>query len=292
MNLLELRKNLEACLQNSIRDPNKGRVLISRRATGSASGLPFESWTRDMLRSCGFLAFLQEEFLEYVVKEMKHKGYASNRIEYMITKETWWGLGNYVISSSQLDAALRGRKIPTYQQSMADIILFYGNDIVQDLNDVILINVKSHDIDRESRDPNIISAKRVLEFFKDLLEKSIRSKSPQFIDKANLWFIGIYYKRYEGYSKIVGIYVKDFFKLDVTKIPVINFDAAIQIQWHVKNMIEREDIDKLSFIESLANEYLKRWQEFVKRRTIKLEETVNELKRLVNVLRNKNILMS
>jgi len=287
MDLLKLRKNLEVCLQNSIRDPNKGGVPISWRATGSASGLPFELWTRDMLRSCGCSAFLQEEFLEYVVREMRRRGYAPSKIKYIITEETWWGLGTYVISSNQLDAALKGSKIPTYQQSMADIMLFYGNDIMQDLNDVILINVKSHDIDRESRDPNIISAKRVLEFFKDLLEKSIRFGSPQLINKIALWFIGIYYKRHDEYSKIVEIYVKDFFKLDVTKIPVINFDAAIQIQWHIKNMIEREDIDKLSFIESLVDEYLKRWQEFMKRRTVKIEETVKELKKLVNVLRNK-----
>ena len=194
---------------------------------------------------------------------------------------------NYVISRRQLEVALRGIKIPTYQQSMADIVLFYGgDDIVENLNDVVLINVKSHNIDRESRDPNIISAKRVLEFSKDLLERAL--VFPDFINKANLWFIGLYFRRHNEYSEIIEVHVKDLFKLDVTKIPVINFDAAIQIQWHVKNMVERDNVDKLTFIESLAEEYLKRWEEFARRRTVRLKGVVDELKNLVKELRTQS----
>ncbi len=285
MNLSNLRKQVEACLLNAIRNPQKRRISVSRRASGSASGLPFEPWTRDVLRNCGLSAFLQEEFIEVIVREMRKRGYDNERIVEIIKEKTWWGMKNYMISKRQLEAALNGTDIPTYQQSIADIVLFYGNDIINDINDIVIINVKSHDIDKESRDPNIISAKRVLEFFKDLLGKSIIY--PDFIEKANLWFIGFYYKRYRGYGEIKEIHVKDFLKLDVTRIPVINFDAAIQIQWHVKNMVEKENIDKLEFIKNLAEECLKRWQEFVRKRTPKLEETVRELNTLIRKLKTQ-----
>lgn len=283
--LTTLRSEVESCFHSIIKDPKRRKIPVSRRATGSASGLPFEPWARDILQDCGFSAFLQEEFIDTLVREMRKSGYNDNKISYIIKEETWWGMKDYMVSRKQLEAALKNTDIPTYQQSIADIVLFYGNDIVSDHNDIIIINVKSHDIDRESRDPNIISAKRVLEFFKDLSKKAVAY--PDFIDKANLWFIGFYYKRYRNYSEIKEIYVKDLFKLDVTRIPVINFDAAIQIQWHVKNMIEKEDMDKLKFIESLAEEYLKRWQEFVQKRTQKLEETIHELKLLIKKVKAK-----
>ncbi len=284
MDLAILRKNVELCFSSAIKDSEKRKVAVSRRATGSASGLPFEPWARDILQECGFSVFLQEEFIGTVVREMRKRGYTNDKISYIIRERTWWGMKDYMVSRKQLEAALKNTDIPTYQQSIADIVLFYGNDIVSELNNIVIINVKSHDIDRKSRDPNIISAKRVLEFFKDLLEKAVTY--PEFIDKANLWFIGFYYKRYRSYSEIKEIYVKDLFKLDVTRIPVINFDAAIQIQWHVKNMIEKEDMDKLKFIESLAEEYLKRWQEFVQKRTQKLEETIQELKSLIKKVKS------
>lgn len=285
MDLAILRKNIESCFSSAIKNPEKRKVAVSRRASGSASGLPFEPWARDILRECGFSAFLQEEFIGKVVRKMRNRNYTNDEILYIIKEKTWWGMKDYMVSRKQLEAALEDADVPTYQQSIADIVLFYGNNIVDEINDIVIINVKSHDTDKKSRDPNIISAKRVLEFFKDLLERTVIY--PEFIDKANLWFIGFYYKRYRGYSEIKEIYVKDLFKLDVTRIPVINFDAAIQIQWHVKNMVEKKDIDKLKFIESLAEEYLKRWQEFVQKRTRKLEETVKELKTLIKKVKSQ-----
>jgi len=281
-----LRKDIEEkCLREAVKDPKKRRVEVSQRASGSASGLPFEPWTRDILRECGYTAFLQEEFIGEIVKKLKDKGYKESKIEETIREKTWWGMKDYMISRGQLEAAFKGNEIPAYQQSIADIVLFYGKNLAEDLNDVIIINVKSHDIDRESRDPNIISAKRILELSKDVLEKAITH--PEFINKLNLWFVGIYYKRRRGYGEIQEVHVKDFFKLDVTKIPVINFDAAIQIQWHVKNMIEKDDIDKLTFIENLAKEYIKRWNEFSRRRTQELEKTIENIKSLIERIKSQ-----
>ena len=280
-----LRNGIETCLREAIKDAEKRRIKISRRASGSASGLPFESWTKDVLSRCGYNVFLQEEFVGEVVKRLKEQQHAVSDIEKVIREKTWWGMKDYMVGKRQLEEALKGSEVSPYQQSVADIVLFYGKDLAKDLNDAILINVKSHDIDKESRDPNVISAKRILEFFIDILEKA--TTYPEFIDKVNLWFIGIYYKKGKEYSEIREVHVKDFFKLDVTQIPEINFDAAIQIQWHIKNMVEINNIDKLTFVENLAKEYAKRWKEFSKRRTQNIEETVKRLEDLITKIRNQ-----
>ncbi|AGK61366.1 hypothetical protein Asulf_01375 [Archaeoglobus sulfaticallidus PM70-1] len=288
MNLLEIRRMVESCLSTA-----KGQVVndvaIMSRASGSASGLPFEEWTKNKLNECGFKTFLQEEYLLEVVRELKEKGHSNSQIERII-RDTWWGTSNYMISRNQLNHAFNQHALnqndpPAYQQSIADIILFYGNDLVDNINDIVAINVKSHNLDRPSRDPNIISAKRIIDYMKDILETK-----PSIIDKVNLWFIGIYYRQSSGYASIEEIYIKDFFRLDVKKIPTINFDAAIQIQWHVKDMVELESQDKLTFIESLAEEFNKRWVEFVDRRTASIEETLNTLRTLIKKYRNKKTL--
>lgn len=281
-NIENLKKEVISHLREALRTSSKRFVTIPSRASGSASGLPFELWAKNILSEKGLRVFLQEEFVKELVRGMSGK-YGPDEIRKIVREKTWYGIQDYVISKEQLEKALEGEEVPAYQQSMADLILFYGKDISNDINDVILINVKSHDIKRKSRPPNIISAKRVLEFFRDVLKQC-----QSMINKVDLWFLGIYYvKRSGSNAEITEVYIKDFFKLDVTKIPMINFDAAIQIQWHVKDMVENPKIDKLTFTESLAEEYLKRWEEFVDRRTRNIENLVNELIKLIREVKQK-----
>ncbi len=141
MDLAILRKNVELCFSSAIKDSEKRKVAVSRRATGSASGLPFEPWARDILQECGFSVFLQEEFIGTVVREMRKRGYTNDKISYIIRERTWWGMKDYMVSRKQLEAALKNTDIPTYQQSIADIVLFYGNDIVSELNNIVIINI-------------------------------------------------------------------------------------------------------------------------------------------------------
>ncbi|MEM0066376.1 MAG: HincII family type II restriction endonuclease [Sulfolobales archaeon] len=278
-NLDDLRRKVIENLSEAIKDPNRKVIAVHQRASGSASGLPFELWTKEVLNERGLKVFLQEEFIKELVSAMKNKRIVPDKIIKTIREKTWYGLQDYVISREQLKSALEGKEVNTYQQSMADLVLFYGKDLIEDINDVILINVKSHDIEKESRPPNIISAKRVLEFIRDVL-----TYCPNLLDKVSLWFLGIYYRRRGSNAEIVEVHAKDFFKLDVTKIPIINFDAAIQIQWHVKDMIEIPDINRMMFIENLAVEYLKRWEQFAKRRSENVRRLVNEL---IDLIRKK-----
>jgi len=272
------KSSIIECLMKA---PNRIVAGISKRIHGSAAGLPFEDWVKNTLKNCGLNVFLQEEFIGYIVKKLKESGFNAKAIENSIFEKTWWG--PYVVSETQLKTALKNEKPPVYQQSLADIIVFYGRDLSRDLNDVLIINVKSHDESKLSRPPNIISALRVLEFGKDLLVKAQRY--PNLIEKANIIFIGIYYAVKDSNAHITNIYVKDFFKLNVKVMPPINFDAAIQIQWHVRDMIEDPTIDKLTFLENLAEKYLNEWQIFMKERTRNVKEIIDELKRLIEFYR-------
>jgi len=279
MSYEEIKSKVANCLTTY---PNKIVHGVSKRAHGSAAGIPFEEWVVNTLKSCKLNAFLQEEFVEYIVKELQKSGF-SNVIKNIVFEKTWWG--SYVVSSEQLEAALKGKKPSVYQQSLADIIVFYGKDVSKDLNNILVINVKSHDISKPSRPPNIISALRVLEFGKDLLIKTQRY--PDFIDKANIIFVGIYYRIDNNNAHIIEMHVKDFFKLDVNKMPPINFDAAIQIQWHVRDMVEDPAIDKLTFLENLAKKYLNEWQRFVGERTRNIGSLINELNKLIEAYRKQ-----
>jgi len=122
--------------------PNKTVHGISKRVHGSAAGIPFEDWVVNALKSCKLNAFLQEEFIEYVINEMREPGFSSKDVKNIIFEETWWG--SYIVSESQLEAVLKGKKPRIYQQSLADIIIFYGEDISRDLNDVLIINGLGH----------------------------------------------------------------------------------------------------------------------------------------------------
>jgi hypothetical protein len=276
MSYEEIKSKVVECLTKY---PNKIVHGVSRRAHGSAAGIPFEEWVVNALKSCKLNAFLQEEFVEYIVEELQRLGFSLNGIKRIIFEKTWWG--SYVVSENQLKAA----KPSAYQQSLADVIVFYGENVSKELNNILIVNVKSHDLRKDSRPPNIISALRVLEFGKDLLMKA--QHYPDFIDKANIIFVGIYYSVKDNNARIDSIHVKDFFKLDVDKMPPINFDAAIQIQWHVRDMVENPAIGKLTFLEKLARKYLTEWQEFVGKRTKHAGKLISELNELIEAYRKR-----
>jgi len=274
-----LKDDVLEALKEEIRRGNN-RIDVPSRASGSAKGLPFEEWTRKAIenhvrrKNLPVKVFLQEEFVREIVNELKNKGYERKRIEKFL-RSTWWGLRDYFFSRTQLEDAIAGRNVRSYQQSIADLIIFYGNDLTADANKIIAVNVKSHELEKKrkkSRHPNIISAKRLLEYFNDILDKN-----PKYLEDFELWFIGIYYEKKDSHAYISQdeIYLKDLFKLKVSEIPEINFDAAIQLQWHIKEMKEDPGQTKEKFIKDLALEVQERWEAFSKRRTSEFANLVN-----------------
>jgi hypothetical protein len=66
-------------------------------------------------------------------------------------------------------------------------------------------------------------------------------------------------------------------KLDVSKLPDINFDAGIQIQCHVNKMEEREQIRK-KFVLDLSNKFIKLWEHHSERKQDKYKELTERIK--------------
>jgi hypothetical protein len=242
-------------------------ALIKSDAYGHEAGAPAEEWVRLCLVENKWRVFYPNQFIEEFLNQFKKER------TFLVTQlaKVWWS--PLIVTNKQIVEFLAGKKIGRWQQEAADLVLFYGTDISVEPEKVILINVKSHEINRESRAPNIISAQRLLEFCHFLIsQNSVKSS----LDKLDYWFIGVYWQNDPRGARIQEIYLKDLFKLDTEQIPQINFDAAIQIQWHVKDMVEKEQT-KLQFIERLANSFIAQWRNHSKKKSDKYEKLVNDI---------------
>ena len=283
LNPINIRRKIEEEFRNVSQNGERRKIggFEKRDAYGHEAGMPIEEWVKRNLERIDWgdqrvYAYFPNEFLSVVFSRI---GKDRSRIE-KVVQQAWWG--PLLVSKRQIREFMSGKTVRRWQQEGADIILFYGRDLVKDLDEVVLINVKSHDVSRASRPPNIMSAQRLLEFFSNLLQNAYFVSK---IDKVNLWFLGVYYTVTSGGAIADDVHVRDLFMLDLDKLPQINFDAAIQIQWHVKNMLEIEQ-DKLTFIESLADTFIEQWRNHSGRKEEKYESLVGSIKTVVGRLRN------
>ncbi len=202
---------------------------------------------------------------EFVTKALGELGYSSEShpsIQDMyerLREADWWS--PLVVSKKSIEDFAENGSASDWQQAGADLVLLRGDLIFDAKSEVVLLNVKSHDTSRSSRPPNIMSAQRLLEFLASILRSG---NAKTWLEKASLLFVGV---EYDGSNKHIGeIFVKDLFKLSVTQIPQINFDAAIQIQWHVRDMKEIRQT-KLEFIERLARRFDADWKAHAEQKT-------------------------
>ncbi|MCW1311456.1 MAG: HincII family type II restriction endonuclease [Candidatus Aenigmatarchaeota archaeon] len=249
------------------------RIIIKEIARadvyGHEAGMPFEEWVKSFLTRNKWQAFYPNEF---IVKYFD----CLEKSEETILKyldDVWWS--TLLVTKQQIINYLSGKQVNRWQQEGADLILFYGDNLCKDSEKVILINVKSHKISRASRPPNIMSAQRLLEFFHEIIIKKDYKKT---LSKLDLWFLGIYWEASETGAIIKEAHIKDLFKLDISKIPQINFDAAIQIQWHVKDMIEKEQT-RSEFIMNLAETFINQWKHHSTQKQQKYEKLVSDIRR-------------
>ncbi|MHC1611345.1 MAG: HincII family type II restriction endonuclease [Candidatus Methanospirareceae archaeon] len=282
----EIRKVVETKFQEILRDRERRKVIqLERRdAYGHEAGIPIEEWVKDCLEEIDWEihVYFPNVFLE---KFFSSIGNDENKLKESL-QQTWWGFkfgrDRLLVTEKQIKDFVRGNPIGRWQQEAGDIVLFYGSDIIKDANDVILLNVKSHYIERRSRPPNIMSAERLLKFFNELLN---RNDAYKILEKVNLWFIGVGYATSKNGTIVTNIHTRDLLLLDISKLPQINFDAAIQMQWHVKDMVEIEQ-DRLSFVENLADTFMMQWKSHVKGKQERYESIAENLKEVIERLRN------
>jgi hypothetical protein len=274
MSLEEMRQNIkELCTEINKSSENKKPIInIPSGASGSAAGLPFESWFKnEMSKRTKYKVFGRIDFMRYIIQSfLKNIGLDE------LHETTWWArLQQFSIENVR---RIQRREEPKLQQAMGDVVIKYGDD----LNDVVLINVKATEVSDGrpvGRPPNIVSAFRLLKFFLEIFKER-----PHLADKVNTWLVGFYYNPLgNGRVRIVSCHFINMFKLDLEKSPEINFDAAIQIQWHLDDMIEREEQTLEEFAQKLANKYWAEWKAFTNRRDKKLEGIIQSL---LNAIKN------
>ena len=279
---MNIKKKIKLEFRNVLGNEERRKIegFEKRDAYGHEAGMLLEEWVKSNLEKINWggqsvYVYFPNEFLGAVFARI---GKDRSRIE-KVVQQVWWG--PLLVSKKQIKEFMSGETVRRWQQEGADIILFHGRDLLKDMDDVILINVKSHDTSRMSRPPNIMSAQRLLQFFSNLLQEEYFTSK---IDKVNLWFLGVSYTVTSGGAVANDVHVRDLFMLNLDKLPQINFDAAIQIQWHVKDMVEIEQ-DKLTFIESLADTFIEQWRNHSGKKEEKYTSLVGNIKTLVGRLR-------
>lgn len=221
--------------------------IIEADAYGHLAGTPIEEWVRLKLLDWNIKTLYPNIFIKKFFDKI---GPDKVRLK-KFREEIWWG--KLLISNKQIYDYCAGRTVMRWQQEGADLIFVEQENFTATPEDIVLINVKSHNNTRRSRPPNILSGQRLLE----LLSHNVQ-RNQGTLDSMNYWFIGVAYTPTDDGAIVKGVWVKDLFKLDVEKIPQINFDAAIQIQWHVEDMIEKDQTRK-QFAKELALKFMEQW---------------------------------
>ena len=160
------------------------------------------------------------------------------------------------------------RKVLAYLQD--DAPLGYKQedtpDLVIDEEIIIFLNIKSHNTAKMSRPPNIMSANKILNLF-DWIAAQPDADRNLILENVQILFVGVSW--YEQQDQIIfqDINIRNFFCLDLSQISTINFDAAIQIQWHVADMVELDSpLPRLDFIREFVEMFNQRWESFIHRR--------------------------
>lgn len=208
---------------------------------GHITGDAMESWIYDVFSTMSeFQTFKPHDFLNRLAER------PDMDLEKFLNR-VWWSKLLLIGKPKPNDEAYKKT-----QQEGADLILCDNWENIHEDPNVVLVNVKSHNAGKSSRDPNIMSALRLLKFLKNIL---INSNRDIFLDQMSYWFVSV--SHMDNHIKTINM--RDLFLLDTTQIPLINFDAAIQIQWHVHKMIQIPTQTKLQFIEGLTSRFEFQW---------------------------------
>lgn len=273
----KLKQEIESHFKKILEDENESKVPdITENAFGHSASGAIEDWTVEQLNKIdsNFKAYFPEEFLIELFTKI---GKDVKKIETAL-QSSWWSC--WLGTSKYVRNFISDKPLERSQQDGADILLFYGTDVLTDINSVILINAKSHNLEKNSRPPNIVSCKRLLEDFQCLLNPK---HSDTWLPLANYWFVSCSWLFKDGNATIKEIDLRDLFKLDLvnSKGLTVNFDAAIQLQCHVKQMIELEQ-KKMQFMKNFSQLVSDQWKSFMKKRDKQYSDLTNTVFELIS----------
>lgn len=263
----DIRKKIELEFIKIFEEEDNLKFAVDSGAYGHSAGDAIEEWLKTNLLEKGWDVYYTHEFLSKIFPLIgKDRQKIINYLD-----NIWWG--NLIHTRRQIGQFINGDEIGPYQQAGADIVLFYGDNVENEPEKLILINAKSHNIGRQSRAPNIISAQKILTYFYETLKKD-----DEMINDFEYWFFGVNNSQISPkLGKVESICIKDLFKIDTDSISQINFDAAIQIQFHLDEMPEVKQ-SKLEFIDRLADLFIEKWRIHSERKGKKYEDLYKNIK--------------
>lgn len=143
--------------------------------------------------------------------------------------------------------------VPGRQSDTADMVLFSDSSLFQGAS-VFLIDVKSHDLGKNSQPPNIMSARKLANLAEICLSKNI---DPNF----SLYYIDLGYRK-----KDAGVVVEDVRMVDMMKIPpldyngkgkpmYINWAAALQVQFRPSEVSQDFELSQKDWLAVFMKNY-------------------------------------
>lgn len=143
--------------------------------------------------------------------------------------------------------------VPGRQSDTADIVLFSDPSLF-DGSSVFLIDVKSHDLGKNSQPPNIMSARKLAKLAEICLSKNI---DPNF----SMYYVDLGYRK-----KDAGVVVEDVRMVDMMKIPpldynnkgkpmYINWAAALQVQFRPSEVSQDFELSQKEWLAVFMKNY-------------------------------------
>ncbi|MFX1487230.1 MAG: HincII family type II restriction endonuclease [Promethearchaeota archaeon] len=280
MPIEEIKRRMEEIFQGL----NSGQLTFprTRQMVGHSAGIFVRDRIKEILvKNLNVLEpeeFLAQRLLPYRARLLK----AANKSAYInslfaeLGKQWWWKLCS------------RGkRKVRAYLEN--DAPLGYKQEDTPDLvingEAIVYVNIKSHNIAKTSRHPNIMSAKKILDLFDWIATQPDQHRKP-ILENVQILFIGVSWYEQEDQIIFEEIEIRDFFCLDLSQIPTINFDAAIQIQWHVADMVELDPPPpRLDFVREFVETLNQQWKLFIHRRN---ESYVDKTRNIIAWVEQEN----
>ena len=242
-------------VEKVIRDyfENRGYIDLNLKSNRETSGhtvaTPLEEEVYDALsKAYPGLTFKQHEAVNKCLSQAAAQGRVSNgfvfgneAVDYLVNP------GKKALSSWPEEI------VPGRQSDTADIVLFSDSSLF-DGSSVFLIDIKSHDLGKNSQPPNIMSARKLAKLAEICLSKNI---DPNF----SLYYIDLGYRK-----KDAGVVVEDVRMVDMMKIPPLDYDgkgkpmyinwaAALQVQFRPSEVSQDFELSQREWLAVFMKNY-------------------------------------
>lgn len=200
-----------------------------------------------------------EPFAEYVFDKLKNK-YTSHILkQYEYLNNLYTDNPNCsdnerleLIKSKTASYLLRRGKDVTKKWNINNQFTYKQNDTADmlyvDENIFNIIDVKTTNIEKDGQPPNIISATKVAEMCKLMIENDE-------YDDIDINYIGIYWSLEDDMLVSKSVEIKNLFKSDPKDL-YINWAAAMQIQFHIHKLSQNFTLGKKEWCKSYLNHFI------------------------------------